>query len=139
MVYKTRLAENARQNLGNVIPLATPYVLLVDPSNICNIRCRWCPSGHDALIKNSKRPQKIMEFELFKSIIDNLNQFGTAIKVLRLYKEGEPLLNPKFPEMVSYAKHSGYVNRIDTTTNGVLLNPELNQKIMPAFPHFAFQ
>ncbi|GAI93190.1 unnamed protein product, partial [marine sediment metagenome] len=56
-----------------------------------------------------------MDFELYKKIIDDLKEFDAPLKVLRLYKDGEPLLNNRFADMVRYAKGSGVVKYIDTT------------------------
>lgn len=130
MNVQNRLQEKKRNTLGNKIPLNTPYVLLIDPSNHCNLRCNFCPTGHDVLIQETKRCQTVLDYNLYKKIIDNTNDFPDKIKVLRLYKEGEPLINPEFANMVSYAKKYGNIARIDTTTNGVLLNKELNRKII---------
>lgn len=128
---KTRLADS-RNVLGQKAPLKQPYVLLIDPSNLCNLKCRFCPSGNAALIKSTNRTQAVMDFNLYKKIIDDAAEFEEPIKVLRLYKEGEPLINPHFADMVRYAKESGNILRVDTTTNGLLLNPTLNREIVSA-------
>lgn len=109
-----------------------PYVLIVDPSSLCNLRCIWCPSGHDNLIQASGRKQCIMNYDMFCALIESAKSFDNKINVLRLYKEGEPLVNPYYSEMIAYAKKSNCFKRIDTTTNGVLLNPQLNRKIVEA-------
>lgn len=127
-----RLSINERSNLGEILPLEQPYVLLIDPSNLCNLRCKFCPSGYQDLISGTGRVQKVMNFDLYKKIIDDTSEFNKDIKVLRLYKEGEPLINPNFDQMIYYAKRKRNISRIDTTTNGVLLNPELNRKIIDA-------
>lgn len=132
MNVQTRLDGKKREDLGAKLPLEQPYVLLVDPCNLCNLRCQWCPSGYDKLIKACNRTQTVMDISMFKKMIDQLVEFQEPVRVLRMYKEGEPLMNPHFSEMVEYAKKSGYVKRIDTTTNGVLLSPELNRKIVKA-------
>lgn len=118
--------------LGEVLPLEAPFVLLVDPSNLCNLKCKFCPTGNHKLIRGTGRYQGNLDFGLFKKIIDDLAEFDKPLRVLRLYKEGEPLINPFFPEMVRYAKESGRVLRVDTTTNGCLLNPTVNRKIITA-------
>ncbi|MCI8858238.1 MAG: radical SAM protein [Lachnospiraceae bacterium] len=128
---KTRLTDN-RNELGQKTPLKQPYVLLIDPSNLCNLRCCFCPSGNIELIKSTKRIQTMMDFKLYQKIIDDTSEFESPIKVLRLYKEGEPLINPNFADMIQYAKSSKNILRVDTTTNGILLNPELNRKIVAA-------
>jgi MoaA/NifB/PqqE/SkfB family radical SAM enzyme len=118
--------------LGGVLPLETPFVLLIDPSNLCNFRCKFCPTGNQDLIRKTGRYQGNLDFNLFKKIIDDLKEFSEPIKVLRLYKEGEPLINPHFSEMIKYAKDSKRVLRVDTTTNGALLNKEINRKMVNA-------
>lgn len=132
MKIQTRLAANQRTNLGEVLPLNTPFVLIVDPCNICNLRCQWCPSGHDDLISATNRTQTVMGFDIFKKLVDDSNEFPVPIRTLRMYKEGEPFLNPRFSDMVSYAKTNGNFGRIDTTTNGLMLNREFNRKVIAA-------
>lgn len=124
-----------RTRLETVIPLAAPFILYVDPSSACNLKCRFCPCGraHDDLWTESKRSSVgVMEMDLFRKIVDDCSGFPDPIKVLRLYKEGEPLVNPHFAEMVSYARQSGHFTGIDTTTNGTLLHPKLNREIIKA-------
>lgn len=125
---KPRINLENRTQLQEVIPLGTPMVLFVDPSSSCNFRCRFCPTGDALLMKESGRWQGQMDFDLYKKIIDDLAAFDTPLKVLRLYKDGEPFLNSRLPDMVRYAKASGSVLYIDTTTNGFLLDPE---RVMP--------
>ena len=73
-----------------------------------------------------------MDFEVYKGIIDSLQEFPDPIRVIRLYKEGEPLVNPRFADMVRYAKQSPKVLRVDTTTNASLLTPERSLEIIDA-------
>ena len=68
------------------------------------------------MIAETGRHQGVMKFEVFQKIIDDLADFDMPIKVLRMYKDGEPLLNKRFADMVAYAKKSGHVDYIDTTT-----------------------
>lgn len=121
---KPRINLEGRTALQDVIPLETPFVLFVDPSSGCNFQCTFCPTGDRKLIKDTGRFQGAMRLELFRKIIDDLALFPDKIKVLRLYKDGEPLLNNWLPQMVAYAKASGNVPYIDTTTNGTLLDPD---------------
>ena len=132
MNVQNRLRPGTRNDLSDALPLAQPYVLLVDPSSLCNLRCKWCPSGHEHIIAETKRAQQIMPFELFETLVRQAAAFGAPFRVLRLYKEGEPLVNPRFEDMVRLAKQSGCFSRIDTTTNGLLLNPERNRRIIQA-------
>jgi MoaA/NifB/PqqE/SkfB family radical SAM enzyme len=78
------------------------------------------------------RNHGLMEFELYKKIIDDICEFEEKVKVIRLYKDGEPLLNPHFADMIKYAKQSGCCERVDTTTNASLLTHDLSDKIIAA-------
>ena len=73
-----------------------------------------------------------MDFNLYKKIIDDICEFEKPIKVLRLYKDGEPLINPKFTDMIRYAKEKKCAERIDTTTNVSLLTPQKSIEMIEA-------
>jgi MoaA/NifB/PqqE/SkfB family radical SAM enzyme len=130
---KPRIDLKNRTRLETVIPLRTPFIINIDPSDRCNFQCKFCPTGDRELMRNIRgRGYGNMDFELYKKIIDDLCEFEDKIKVIRLYKDGEPLLNSNFADMVKYAKKSGYCDRVDTTTNASLLTPELSLKIIDA-------
>lgn len=129
---KPRINLEGRTKLETVIPLSTPFVLFVDPTSTCNFRCKFCPTGDRQLIKDTGRWQGTMKFDLYIKIIDDLKEFDRPLKVLRLYKEGEPLLNPHLPDMIMYAKRSGMADYIDTTTNGSLLTNDLSLRLVEA-------
>ena len=127
-----RIDIHDRIELKNALPLRTPYVIYIDPSDTCNFRCKFCPSGNLELMKKTRgRGHGPMDFETYKRIIDSLRDFPDPIRVIRLYKEGEPLVNPRFADMVRYAKQSPKVLRVDTT-NASLLTPERSLEIIDA-------
>jgi len=121
---KPRIDLEGRTPLQDVVPLATPIVVFVDPASACNFRCTFCPTGHFELSEVRDRYNGLMKFDLFRKIVDDLAEFDDPIKVLRLYKDGEPFLNKRLADMVRYAKRSGHVVSVDTTTNGSLITPE---------------
>ena len=122
-----------RIELKKALPLRTPYVIYIDPCDTCNFRCKFCPSGNIKLMKKTKgRAHGPMDMEVYKQIIDSLSEFPDPIRVIRLYKEGEPLVNPHFVDMVRYAKSSACVQRVDTTTNASLLTPARSLDIIDA-------
>ncbi|MDR2486121.1 MAG: hypothetical protein LBD55_12115 [Treponema sp.] len=69
-----------------------------------------------------------MDFNEYKKIINYLDEFEDKIKVIRLYKDREPLLNPRFSDMAKYAKQSGCCEKVDTTANASLLTPRIKLK-----------
>lgn len=129
---KPRIDLKNRTKLETVIPLATPFTIFVDPSDLCNFQCKYCPNSDKEAISKTNRGLKIMDFELYKRVIDGICEFDKPIKVLRLYKDGEPLLNKRFVDMIKYAKEKKCAEKIDTTTNASLLNPQLSRDIINA-------
>jgi radical SAM protein with 4Fe4S-binding SPASM domain len=121
---KPRINLEGRTPLETVIPLASPFIVFIDPASSCNFTCTFCPTGHRELIKETGRFQGAMKYDVFTKAIDDLAEFGKPIKVLRMYKDGEPFLNKRLADMIKYAKQSPYVDYIDTTTNGTFLTPE---------------
>lgn len=130
---KPRIDLTNRTPLETVIPLSVPFVIFVDPSDRCNFQCKFCPTGDRELMKRTPgRNFGNMDFQLYKKIVDDICEFERPIKVLRLYKDGEPLLNPRFADMIKYAKDKGCAERIDTTTNASLLTKKKAKEIIEA-------
>lgn len=123
----SRIRINERTELQKVVPLETPFHVFLDPSAACNFKCKFCFNKD-----KSKTSHKIMEFELFEKIVEDLKKFPQPLKVLRMYKEGEPLLNKNLEKMIKHAKDSGVCERIDFTTNGSMLNPTRNKLLVDA-------
>jgi radical SAM protein with 4Fe4S-binding SPASM domain len=121
---KPRINLEGRTALETVIPLSTPFVVFADPASSCNFKCTFCPTGHRDMIAGTGRFQGVMKFEVFQKVVDDLGAFDKPIKVLRLYKDGEPFLNKRLAEMVAYARKAGHIEYIDTTTNGTFITPD---------------
>lgn len=102
---KTRPAER----------VASPSYVQIEPVGACNLRCTMCPINYreDKPLHGSRR---IMDFDLYCRIVD---QF-TNLKTLHLQGLGEPMLHPRFFDMVAYATAKGI--RVTTNTNLTLLN-----------------
>lgn len=124
-ITASKLNLNDRVVLEEVIPLTTPFLLYVDPSSSCNFRCQFCPTGHRDLVQGSEYKRSVMSMKLFEKVIDGLAAFPEPLKVMRMNKIGEPLLNKRLPDMIALAKASGRVNYIDLATNGSMFSPEL--------------
>ena len=61
-----------------------------------------------------------MDYELFKSIVDEASYYGPRSFSLHLF--GEPLLYPRIIDSIKYIKQRNRRNTVLLTTNGVLLN-----------------
>jgi radical SAM protein with 4Fe4S-binding SPASM domain len=76
--------------------------------------------------KNLPRDQKgIMDFDLFKKIIDECSNFARDVY---LHHRGEPLLNPRIFDMISYASAAGLKTRMHT--NGTLLTKDKAEEML---------
>ncbi|MFQ5822616.1 MAG: radical SAM/SPASM domain-containing protein [bacterium] len=96
-----------------------PFILTVEPTNVCNLKCPLCVTGHGKIIRKAG----LMNFETFKKIID---EAGARIFYLLLYHQGEPFINKEFLKFVEYAKSKGIF--VTTSTNGHYLDPEMAQR-----------
>ncbi|HEX7822846.1 MAG TPA: radical SAM/SPASM domain-containing protein [Sphingobium sp.] len=121
-----------REALDNILPLPNPISMQVDPASLCNFKCTFCPTGDPKLIKQSGRAQTFMKLDLFEKIIADISTFERNLKVLRLYKDGEPMLNPHFIEMVRIAKREKKIERVETTSNGSKLGGAYNEQLVDA-------
>ena len=128
----SRISRIDRTKLEEVIPLRTPLLVFLDPSSLCNFQCIFCPLGNRQKAKESGRKRTFMSFEHYKKIIDDMTGFPDKIKTLRLYKDGEPLINSRLPDMIRYAKEKNVAQNIDLTTNGSLLTYDLGEALVNA-------
>jgi radical SAM protein with 4Fe4S-binding SPASM domain len=119
-----------RADLAAVVPLDTPYSLFIEPTNTCNFRCSYCPTGDTALLQKVGRKNKLMDWSLFVKIVDDLKQFPRKLRMVNMYKDGESLIHPRFTDMVRLLKDSNVVDRIWVKTNGHLLSPEYNERLV---------
>lgn len=84
------LVKEKRNKLEEVIPLTTPYSMIIDPCNLCNFKCNFCALQSQNEKLNFQK--QLMDKRLFFKIIDDLTEFPEQLKVLRISGQGEPLL-----------------------------------------------
>jgi MoaA/NifB/PqqE/SkfB family radical SAM enzyme len=96
---------------------ASPSYLQVEPVGQCNLRCQMCPIPfrQDG---PPHGPPAFMKFDVFTGLID---QFPNLTE-LHLQGLGEPMMHPRFADMVAYAVRKGI--RVTTNSNLTLLNPD---------------
>lgn len=120
------------QELGPLLPLDTPFSIQVDPSNVCNFRCVFCPTGDADLLQKAGRPKGMMSLQVFRKIVDDIRGFPRPLRKLLLHKDGEPLANRELPEFIAYAKDRKIADVISMTSNVSLLNRERATAIVDA-------
>ena len=87
--------------------------LLIEVTNHCNNKCIFCYNHC------MKRIKKNIDEKLCKKVLNEAYELGC--REIGFYVTGEPLLNTKLGEYISYAKEIGY-KYIYITTNGILAN-----------------
>ncbi len=133
LMIKNRRDLIKRVKLSDVLPLRTPFTIYVDPSSACNFNCDFCyHSIESRSLKAINFKKTVMKMELYEQIIDSIAEFPDKIKMLSLFIKGEPLLNPKLPDMVALAKKEEIAEKIYITTNGALFSTKLNRKLVKA-------
>ncbi len=114
-VYNQQI-QHLMKNCKNI-----PSTVMIENTNACNYRCHFCP--HQIM----NRKKGVMDMELFERIVDECNMIG--VQHIDIHQFGEPLLDSKFIEKVTYAKSKG-IPKVTTNSNGSLLNIELSKKLV---------
>lgn len=99
IVYKREGAEPVRQ-------LKKAYLEI---TNVCNLRCRFCPG--------TRRPAGFLSVRDFRRYGEKLRPHT---EYLYLHLMGEPLLHPQLAELLTVAEALRF--RVMVTTNGALLS-----------------
>jgi radical SAM protein with 4Fe4S-binding SPASM domain len=101
--------------LRKPIQWGLPVTISFEPTTACNLHCPECPSG----LRTFTREIGNLKADFFRKTIDELHH---QLMFLIFYFQGEPYINPKFLEMVTYAHQKGIYTI--TSTNGHFLNDE---------------
>jgi len=94
---------------------ATPTVLNLEPTTLCNFNCWYCIGRH--------MKQAELAFDDFIAVLDNF----PSLKMIALVGEGEPLMHKRFYEMVDIAKKRGIC--VSTISNGSAFSQSAIKKI----------
>ena len=109
--------------------------IYVEPTNACNLNCKTC-------IRHAwNEPEGFMEWATFEAVVDGLTEAAGeggsgkgasehAAGTVAFMGLGEPLLHPRFLDMVKLAKKRGL--RTEVTTNALLLKKELADDLVAA-------
>ena len=117
------LSHLRREVICRENPLDFPLMLNIEPTNDCNLFCYVCPR------RKSWKKVGYMKLHIFKKIIDEAKKYR-LLYMLNLHKDGESLLHPEFPKMISIARREGVSKIIHFNTNGVLLKGRTAREIL---------
>ncbi len=93
---------------------ALPGYLQIEPVGQCNLRCRMCPVQYRPE-SAPRSPPALLDFDLYCRLLDGFD----GVSELHLQGLGEPLLHPRFFDMVRVAVARGL--RVSTNTNMTLM------------------
>lgn len=119
MISYTGLRQVPRIDLASAVPLAKPLAIHIEPTNICNLKCSFCPVSLPTYAEDSGFHHH-MQMGLYSKIIDDLKEIG-GVCSLKMYFIGEPFLHPQLLRMIEMANNAGIAERIEMTTNGTKL------------------
>ena len=105
--------------LGRKKIVSLPRHVQLEPTNLCNQRCIFCPRNThmDAALG-------VMTFENFKKVYKQIPNIGD----LQLNGLGEPLLNKEIFKMIQYANDKG--SNVTLTSNCELMTEEKAEKLV---------
>lgn len=118
-----RIRWHVYPRLRRVTPF--PDHVDIEASSTCNMRCPMCFTITDEFKANVKLT--VMTFQLFTKIVDECVARGAFS--IRLSWRGEPTLNPRFVDMVRYAKRRG-IKEVSSLTNALRLAPEMFEELV---------
>ena len=105
-------------------PLLYPREIVLEVTNFCNLRCRFCHFHGEGVKKT--RPKGYLSRALWEKILAELADWRPPWPVnLCLHGGGEPLLHPEFREILSRASRIPHL-RVGFMTNAMLLFEDLS-------------
>lgn len=105
---------------------AAPRFVQIEPVGECNLRCKMCP------VRYRDVANAYMSWPDFVQVIDDL----PALAELHLQGLGEPMLHPRFFDMVEYAVARGV--SVSVNTNLTLLTPAKAERAATCGLHAIF-
>ena len=119
--------EKNRTLLKDVIPLDTPFSIMIEASSLCNARCVYCAHSIE-----HKQYEGNMSLEMMKKILTDIKAFPNRIKKCDLFGFGEPFCNPNLARMIRMIHDNGKIQRVDFTTNGLLFTKKRVDEVIAA-------
>jgi len=108
------------------VPLETPFVLAVEPSGVCNLKCKFCVHSLPVMPETGAggRLRVLMSDTVFEKIIQDLKGFNAPLKLVYFSQIGEPLLNKRTPEMIKRLHKEKLTQKTTVFSNAIPLTEE---------------
>jgi MoaA/NifB/PqqE/SkfB family radical SAM enzyme len=102
-----------------------PQSLSIQTQSLCNGRCLFCPNND----YRQKLSQGKMDWEIVEKIAHEVSGWS-GLNQVRMMLQNEPLLDKDFFKIVRYFKSLNPNLKIDTVTNGTLINESIVEQII---------
>jgi radical SAM protein with 4Fe4S-binding SPASM domain len=106
---------------------AFPAMVVVEITNVCNLACVHCPYPH--ISRSPDYRPRHMDWGVYAKIVREVA--GHPGVMFRLICDGEPLMHPRFLDMVRLAKSNGLAP-VNVITNGMLLDEAMVEGLLDA-------
>ena len=118
MDYLIKFINNTVKNfISKILPdfffKRIPDDIIIEPTNVCNLKCPVCPTTFGMKIKTG-----FLKFETFKSIIDDLKPHKKKPQISMNFA-GEPMLNKDIYSFVKYANKNSHGTFISTNVTAI--------------------
>jgi len=107
-----------------------PFQYTIEPTNICNLSCAFCPQS-DPKHHTRRKHGKLTE-ENFRHFLRRLHEADPGNNKLNLTLDGEPFLNNLTPLFMELAAKAGFVTVF--ASNGTLLDRTLIDRLAASGP-----
>lgn len=104
-----------------------PAMVVMEITNVCNLECVHCP--YVFISKRKDYKPKHMSWELYEKVVEEVSGYKDVL--FRFICDGEPLMHPRFLDMIRLAKGKG-IFPVNFVTNGTLLNEEMSENVLDA-------
>jgi MoaA/NifB/PqqE/SkfB family radical SAM enzyme len=115
------LIDNKYDNKRMEKESITPLCLDIETASICDLACPFCFREYLAT------PDKIIDEKKCYDLIDQAVELG--IPSIKFNWRGEPLLHPKLPDFINYAKKNGILETM-INTNATNLNEKMANRLI---------
>ena len=115
--------QSERIDLSTHIPLVKPFTIYIEPTNICNFKCKFCPQSLENFREESGGVYSLSE-QNFYIILEQIKEFQ-KISTLNLHYMGEPFVNKNIIKFIRLAKEANISKKIIVTSNGSLIKENI--------------
>lgn len=122
--------EQREQNIIESISDGKMISLYIEPSSICNFKCKFCDFHYNP--KPHFKGKGNMSMDTYSKVVSQLKELHFKYKNINLFLHGESLVNKNLVKMIRIAKKEMLSDNLTLTTNGTFMSPEKLKQLVDA-------